>query len=320
MNIVITRPIMPFGMERLREAGLEITVWEENRNLTPAELIEKCQSADGLLNAGINQLNRELMEACPNLKVISLHSVGYDHVDLTAAKELGIRIGNTPGVLTDATADTAFLLIQATARNAFYLGRQIREANWKASQESEQFGIELRGKTLGIFGLGSIGFALAKRCRDAFGMHIIYHNRGTNEKAERELGAKRVSFEQLLAQSDVLSVHSNLTPENAGMFNRSAFEQMKHSAIFINTARGGFHNETDLIHALENKIIWGAGLDVTNPEPMLADNPLLNMPRVCVLPHIGSATLETRTAMLNLAIDNLLSGLNGEPMKAEVLI
>lgn len=319
MNVFITRPIMDFGMERLQKAGLNVTVWEENRPLTPEELIAHCQQADGLLNAGINQLNAEFLAACQNLKVISLHSVGYDHVDTAAAKKFGIKIGNTPGVLTDATADTAFLLIQSVARNACYLGNQIGAGNWKASQDITQFGIELRGKTLGIFGLGSIGFEVAKRCKAAFDMKIIYHNRSTNERAEKELDAERVDFDRLLAQSDVLSIHANLTAENTGTFNREAFRQMKPAAIFINTARGGFHNESDLIEALKTRQIWGAGLDVTNPEPMHADNPLLNMPRVCVLPHIGSATIETRIAMLNLAIDNLIAGLNDTPLKAEVI-
>ncbi|AEA44563.1 Glyoxylate reductase [Fluviicola taffensis DSM 16823] len=310
---------MDFGMERLHKAGIDVTVWEEDRNLTPEELVAHCQKVDGLLNVGMNQLNRELMAACPNLKVISLHSVGYDHVDLEAAKELGIKVGNTPGVLTNATADTAFLLIQSVARNAFYLNHQILEDNWKASQEIENFGIELRGKTLGIFGLGSIGFALAKRCKAVFDMEIIYHNRGNNEEAEKLLGARRVELEELLAESDVISIHANLTTENTGIFNDEVFQQMKQSAIFINTARGGFHNELDLILALQKKHIWGAGLDVTNPEPMHADNPLLTMPHVCVLPHIGSATLETRTAMLDLAIDNLIAGLNGKPLKTELI-
>ena len=318
MNIFITRPIMDFGMERLQKAGLNVTVWEENRPMTPEELISHCQKADGLLNAGINQLDSEFLTACQNLKVISLHSVGYDHVDMETARKFGIKVGNTPGVLTDATADTAFLLMQSTARNAFYLSNQISAGNWKASQDITQFGIELHGKTLGIFGLGSIGFALAKRAKAAFNMEIIYHNRSTNERAEKELDAKRVSLDQLLAQSDVLSVHANLTDENKGIFNGEVFRQMKPSAIFLNTARGGFHNEADLIEALNTRQIWGAGLDVTNPEPMDAGNPLLSMPRVCVLPHIGSATIETRIAMLNLAIDNLIAGLNNTPLKAPI--
>ncbi|MNK25811.1 Glyoxylate/hydroxypyruvate reductase B [compost metagenome] len=318
MKVFITRPIMDFGMERLQKAGLDVTVWEENRALTPEELVSHCQQADGLLNAGINQLNAKFLEACQNLKVISLHSVGYDHVDIETAKKFGIKVGNTPGVLTDATAETAFLLMQSVARNAFYLSNQISAGNWKASQDITQFGIELRGKTLGIFGLGSIGFALAKRAKAAFDMEIIYHNRSTNDRAEKELDARKVSFEELVTQSDVLSVHANLTAENTGIFNGEVFGQMKPSAIFINTARGGFHNEPDLIQALDNRQIWGAGLDVTNPEPMQPDNPLLKMPRVCILPHIGSATIETRIAMLNLAIDNLLAGLNGTSMKAEV--
>src|SRR5690606_11263768 len=168
------------------------------------------------------------------------------------------------------------------------------------------------GKTLGIYGLGRIGYEMAKMCRFAFEMPVIYHNRGRNEAAEKDLGAKKVSFTELLQTSDVLSIHANLTDETREIFNLEAFQQMKPSSIFINTARGGLHNEPDLRHALETGLIWGAGLDVTNPEPMAADNPLLNMPTVAILPHIGSATYETRMEMMRLTAQNLLAGLNGQ--------
>jgi phosphoglycerate dehydrogenase-like enzyme len=155
---------------------------------------------------------------------------------------------------------------------------------------------------------------MARRCKAVYSMNLLYHNRSTNARAEQELGARKVSFDELLALSDVVSVHTALTPETRGRFDKHAFDRMKSTAIFINTARGGIHNEADLTEALRNGSLWGAGLDVTNPEPMLPQNPLLEMPNVTVFPHIGSATLETRKAMTARAIRNLLAGLRGEPL------
>lgn len=311
MKVLITRVISEAGLKLLRAAGLTIVEWKEKRPLSKEELIAACQDVDALLNVG-SRIDQDVLSACKHLKVIALHSVGYDNVDVEAATELGMPIGNTPGVLSAATADTAFLLMLATSRKAFYLHKTIAEGNWGFFEPTANLGIELRGKTLGVFGLGKIGLEMARCCRNAFGMNIIYHNRGRNEVAELELGADLVSFKDLLAQSDVLSVHTALTKETEGIFNKKAFSKMKSNAIFINTARGGIHNETDLIEALESGQIWGAGLDVTNPEPMKANNPLLRMPNVSVLPHIGSATEETRGAMSVLAAQNIIAGLKGE--------
>jgi glyoxylate reductase len=202
----------------------------------------------------------------------------------------------------------------ATSRNAFNMHKSIEKDQWKFFTPGANLGIELTGKTLGIFGLGKIGYEMAKRCKGAYGMNIIYHNRHINELAEKNLGAGKVSFDELLQQSDVLSVHTSLTPQTKEIFNAAAFKKMKANAIFINSARGGIHNETDLTAALQQKIIWGAGLDVTNPEPMGHDNPLLNMPNVCVLPHIGSATVEARNEMSRLAAENVVAGLKGLPL------
>jgi len=312
MKVFISRKIHEAGLSPLREAGIEMEEWTTKRDLSPEELIRYCLNADALLSAGGNRIDRSFMAACSHLKVISLHSVGYDQVDVPAATEFGIPIGNTPGVLSDATADTAFLLMLGVSRKAFYLSRSISQGKWGFSEPTANLGIEIRGKTLGIFGLGKIGFQLGRRCSSAFGMKIIYHNRGRHEVAERELDAEWVGFDDLLKRSDVLSVHAGLTEETRGKFNASVFSSMKPTAIFINTARGAIHNEKDLTEALRNGQIWGAGLDVTNPEPMNAGNPLLDMPNVCVLPHIGSATEETRAAMSEIAARNIIAGLRGE--------
>jgi phosphoglycerate dehydrogenase-like enzyme len=192
--------------------------------------------------------------------------------------------------------------------------KTIERGEWNFFDPMKNLGQELRNKTLGIFGLGRIGIELAKKAKAAYGMSIIYHNRSRNEIAERDLGAVYVSFDELLKRSDVLSVHVNLTDETSGVFNKGAFEKMKPNAIFINAARGAIHNEPDLIDALQKKTIWGAGLDVTHPEPMQRDNPLLEMENACVLPHIGSATEETREKMALMAAENIVKLLDGEQM------
>lgn len=239
-------------------------------------------------------------------------AVGYDNIDIPEATKLKIPIGNTPGVLSKATADIAFLLMLALSRKALYLHKKIIHGEWGFYEPTANLGVELDGKTLGIFGLGKIGFEMASRCVKAFDMQVIYHNRSNNIEAEKKLGAKKVSLDELIAQSDVLSVHTALTVETKNFFDYAKFSKMKPTSIFVNTARGGIHNETDLLKALNENLIWGAGLDVTNPEPMLADNPLLTMPNVAVLPHIGSATQETRGAMSRLAAENIIAASKGK--------
>ena len=314
MKVFITREIPAAGLTLLKEQGLEIREWKEKRELTEEEFITNCQWADGILLSGRRRVDAAFLKTCPHLKVISLFSVGYDNVDINAASALKIPVGNTPDVLTQATANTAFLLMIATSRKAFFHHKRIQKGDWDFFEPTANLGISLYGKTLGVFGLGNIGFEMARLCKASYGMDIIYHNRSHNEKAEQEFGARYVSFDELLAQSDVLSVHANLTEELKGIFDKTAFDKMKPDAIFINTARGGIHNEADLKAALLSKTIWGAGLDVTNPEPMDKNNSLLYMPNVCVLPHIGSAVQETRDAMAVLAAQNLIAGLKGEKL------
>jgi len=319
MKVYITRNIPEQGLQLLKEAGIETTMWTEKRHQPEEELIPILQDYDAVLVSGPVQANRHFLESCRHLKIVSLMSVGYDNVDIKAAAELKIPVGNTPGVLSGATADTAFLLMLAASRKAFHMHKEIIRGNWSFWDPTANLGLELNGKTLGIVGLGKIGFELAKRCVGAYGMKVIYHNRGVNEEAEKAFGAVRVSFDELLQQSDVVSVHTALTAETKGLFNKDAFSKMKQTAIFINTARGAVHNEEDLIAALNNGVIWGAGLDVTNPEPMAADNPLLNMPNVAVLPHIGSATVDTRSAMAKIAAENIIAAFEGRRLPHAVI-
>ena len=314
MKIFATKQLPSVGLQLLKAEGIDVEQWLEKRELSQHELIEHSKEADGVLIFGGAKANAEFLQACSHLKVISLFSVGYDNVAVDEATRLKIPVGHTPDVLSKATADTAFLLMLATSRKAFYHHKRIISGDWDFSDPNAGLGIDIECKTLGIFGLGNIGFEMARLCKNAYGMDIIYHNRSDNEKAEMELGAKKVSFDELLEHSDVLSVHANLSDETKSTFDIDAFAKMKRTALFINTARGAMHNEADLIGALEQGLIWGAGLDVTNPEPMDKDNPLLFMPNVSVLPHIGSAVKETRNAMIVLAAQNIIAGLNGEKL------
>lgn len=309
-TVLVSRQFPEVGLELLESSGFNLTVWPEDRPMTRAELMERAGKSDALLCTLSDRIDAEFLDACRHLDIVSQFAVGYDNIDIDAATALGIPVGFTPDVMSEATADIAFGLMIATARKMFFLHKTILRGEWGYFKPKGNLGVELAGKTLGIFGLGRIGMRMAQRCRRAYDMNIIYSNRRPNPEAEAELDAKFVGFHELLAQSDVLSVHSVLSPETRGIFDRAAFRRMKPSAIFINTARGPVHNEPHLIEALKAGEIWGAGLDVTDPEPMAGDNPLLGMETVCVLPHIGSGTVEARSGMSLLAARNIVEFYN----------
>lgn len=306
-RVLLTRNFPKIGAEMLRSAGFEVTTQSTDKPLSQDDLYREAKNHDALFCTLSDKIDADFICANPQLKVISQFAVGYDNIAVNVATELGIPVGFTPDVLTDATADVAFGLMVATSRKMFFLHKGILEGNWTYFKPNANLGIELKNKTLGILGLGRIGFEMAKRCVGAYNMKVIYHNRKPSLKAENELNARYVSFDELLEQSDVLSVHCSLSDATRGIFDKAAFSKMKKNAIFINTARGLVHNETDLIDALKNGEIWGAGLDVTNPEPMNPDNELLQMENVSVLPHIGSGTVETRDEMAKLAAQNIIS-------------
>lgn len=306
MKVLVTINIPQIGIDLLRDAGLELTIWKNEAPMNKEQLMEAAQQNDILLSSSIYNLDSIFLENNKHLKLISQFAAGYNNIDINKAAELGILIANTPNAMADATADIAFGLLLVVARKMFYMHKQIIAGEWDYFRPQANLGIELKGKTLGILGMGRIGAEFAKRCSGAYGMKIIYHNRNHNLAAEKELKAIYVSFNDLLKQSDVLSVHCSLTEETREIFHRETFAKMKPSSIFINTARGSIHNENDLIEALRNRGIWGAGLDVTNPEPMKPNNPLLNMENVAVTPHIGSATIEARNEMSRLAAINII--------------
>lgn len=316
MKVFATKEVPKIARDLLEQNQIQLDEWEDLTPISKQELIEILPQYEGLIIMG-TETDKEILQAGTKLKAISLVSVGFDNIDVNAATELKIPVSNTPEVLNEATAEIAFLLMQNVSRKAFFNYKLLLDGKPK-SGFMENLGIDLNGKTIGIFGLGRIGFVMAKRCKDAFGMNVIYHNRSRNQDAEKDLNAKYVSFDELLAQSDVISIHSALTDETEGLFGKEVFRKMKNSSILINTSRGKVVDENALYEALITEEIWGAGLDVTEPEPMLAENPLLQMPNVAVLPHIGSATIETRTAMGKLAAENMVLALNGEKMKTPI--
>ncbi|MDA3616119.1 2-hydroxyacid dehydrogenase [Polluticaenibacter yanchengensis] len=314
MKVFITRQIQQSAIDLLEANNIEVTQYLNDDPISNANLISTLKGYDGLLSVGHVNINEALLTASRHLKGIALMSVGYDNVDIDAATNYKIPVSNTPNVLNEATSDVAFLLILNVSRKAIYHYNRIVNDQWHNYNPTAHLGIDITHKTLGIFGLGRIGISLARKCKAAFNMDIIYHNRNRNPEAEALLGARYVSFDELLEQSDILSVHANLSVETNEIFNAAAFDKMKPSSIFINTARGKLHNETDLIQALIEKKIWGAGLDVTNPEPMHHDNILLTMENVCIMPHIGSATVETRDKMAIMSAQNIIAALKGKRM------
>ena len=305
-KVLISRIFPEVGAELLKAAGFFVTTWNDDRPMTQDELIENAKIHDVLFCTLTDKIDKKFLNDCSHLEIISQYAAGYDNIDISEATILGIPIGFTPDAMSEATADIAFGLMIATSRKMFYLHKKIISRDWSFFKPKADLGIELKNKTLGIYGLGRIGMEMAKRCKGAYNMKILYHNRTPNLKAEQELDAEYVDFNALLIKSDVISVHCSFKSETKGIFNKAAFSLMKPTSIFINTSRGLVHNESDLIEALKTGMIWGTGLDVTNPEPMQPDNPLLKMENVAVLPHIGSATIEAREKMAKMAAENII--------------
>ena len=271
---------------------------------------EALGQAHGLIGAGVN-MTPELLDAAPNLEAIASISVGVDNYPVEELTRRGILLCNTPDVLTETTADTGFSLIMASARRVVELAEYVKRGDWKSSIGPEQFGSDVHGKTLGMVGFGRIGQAVARRGALGFGMKILYSNASPKPDLEAELGARRCELDELLQQSDFVCAIVPLTPETRQLIGAREFELMKESAIFINISRGQVVDEQAMIQALESGQIRGAGLDVFEQEPLQSDSPLPKMPNVVALPHIGSATHETRTAMAQRAVDNIMLALDG---------
>jgi len=318
VKIFVTAEILPQGIEELKNAGHQVEVWNQSHQIPYEQLLQKAKDFDALITMLSDQIDRNFLEVNKHLKVITNYAVGHNNIDSKAATELGIAIGNTPDVLTEATADLALSLLLNVSRQITHAQKQIEAGHWTKWGAMDYLGHSLRGKTLGIFGAGRIGRCFATTCARAFSMNILYCARSPKTDFENELGAKRVEFKELLEQSDVVSVHCDLNDSTKELFNAESFSLMKPSSIFINTARGGVHNESDLISALSNSKIWGAGLDVTNPEPMSANSPLLTIPTVAVSPHIGSATITARNAMSSIVAQNILKAFEQKELIGDV--
>ncbi|OLN23049.1 bifunctional glyoxylate/hydroxypyruvate reductase B [Domibacillus antri] len=272
------------------------------------------KEAEGVLGSGL-KFDEVLLDQAPKLKVICNTSVGYDNLNIPLLKERGILASNTPGVLNDTVADTIMALMLAAARRITELDQFVKTGGWSENGFSQQqFGIDVHHKTLGIIGMGGIGATLAKRAHFGFDMNILYHNRSRNKAAETAYHAAYCTMDELLAKSDFVCVLTPLTSQTEKLIGKREFEKMKQTAVFVNAARGKVVDEKALIEALQANEVLAAGLDVFEKEPTDRSNPLLKMPNVVTLPHIGSATAETRMKMAQLGAENLTAGVHGKKL------
>jgi glyoxylate reductase len=302
MARVFATRALPFpALDRLKAAH-EVAEWPGELPPTPQELRTHAQQADALLTLVTDPVDAALLDAAPHLKAIANMAVGTDNIDTEAAAARGIPVGNTPDVLTDATADLAFALLLALARRIVPGADQVRSGAWHTWEPAKDLGADLAGATLGIVGWGRIGQAVARRAA-GFDLHVVHSSRSSG-----------VPLDALLEQADFVSLHVPLTPDTRHLIDDQALTRMKETALLVNTARGGVVDQDALRDALHAGAIAGAALDVTDPEPLPADHPLLDAPNLLVVPHVGSATVRTRARMADMAVDNLLAALDGRPM------
>lgn len=312
-KIYVTRILAEQGLRELREA-CDVHIWRESQLMPRDMQLKLFADCTGLLATTDIKIDRELLEACPDLTVVSNHAVGFDNVDLPACTEFGVPVGNTPGVLSETTADLAFALILATARRVLELANWVKQDYWTVDTGMlDNLGRDVHHATLGILGMGRIGREVARRAT-GFNMKIRYHNRSRDKQAEQKFGVVYADRDKLLSQSDIISLHLPLTDQTLHCIGKAELQMMKPSAILVNTARGQLIDQAALFDALKDGRLAGAGLDVTDPEPMRGSDPLLALPQVTVLPHIGSATIATRIKMAQMAARNLINALNGQPM------
>ncbi len=310
-KVFVSRPIPEPGLESLKQAGLRVEVNPEDRVLTSEELVRFCRGKEGLLCLLTDAIDRAFLDQVPDLKSVATMSVGYNHIDLEAAAEKGIGVSNTPGVLTDATAELTWALLLAVARRIPEAARFLRGGEFTGWGPMLFLGTELYGKTLGIVGAGRIGTAVGLRAA-AFGMKVIYSDPRRNRELEKRTRAEPAELDRLLAESDFASLHVPLTEETRGLIGRGELRRMKKSAFLINVSRGAVVDEEALAEALREQEIAGAGLDVYEKEPHVHPG-LLTLKNVVLLPHIGSATVETRTRMAVMAGEDLAAMLAGRP-------
>jgi len=320
-KVYVTRLLPKEAMDKIH-SFCDAKVWKGELPPPRNVLLENVTDMDGLLSLLTDKIDAELMDRGQKLRVISNCAVGFDNIDVQEATKRGIIVGNTPGVLTDTTADFAFALLMAAARRVVEGDKVVRAGKWKTWGPMILLGQDVHGATLGIVGVGRIGLAVAKRAK-GFGMKVLFSHVARNKQADDELGIETVDLDTLLAQSDFISLHTNLTPESRHLIGAKQFDKMKRTAILVNTSRGPIVDNMALYEALRSGKIAYAALDVTEPEPLPADHPLLTLDDVIVAPHIASASVATRTKMALMAAENLIAGLKGEmppnPVNPEAL-
>jgi len=316
MKVLVTRQIPVRFIEDLKTVA-DVEMYHEKLKVMPREeLLNKSQDADVVITMMSDLIDREYLNHCSNLKAVINLAVGYDNIDVDYANDKGIIVCNTPDVLTETTAELGFTLMLVTARRIIEAAHLVESGEWKGWEPYLMAGKDIHRKSVGIYGMGSIGTAFARRCK-GFGMEIMYHTRTRHEDAEKELGAQYVSFEEIL-KADYVVCTAPLTEETENIFNKEVFQKMNDDSIFINIGRGGHVVEEDLLEAIQNSEIGAAGLDVLREEPIKEGHPFLKEKNIVVLPHIGSATVETRDAMIQLCVDNAKHIINGEEPETPV--
>lgn len=309
-RVFVTRIIPEAGLDLIRDR-CAIEVWQDDLPPPHETLLDRAHDCNGVLSLLTDRIDGDLLDQCPGVRVVSNFAVGFDNIDVPAATARGVLVGNTPGVLTETTADCAFALLMAAARRIPEGIAYVQADRWRTWGPLLLLGQDVHHATLGLVGLGRIGAEMAKRAR-GFDMRVIYYDVMRREDLEAGLGITYASFADVISQADFISVHTPLTSETKGLLNREAFAKMKSTAVVINTARGPIIDTEALVEALRSGTIGGAALDVTDPEPLRADHPLVNLPNCIIVPHIASASHHTRSQMAEIAANNLLAGLRGE--------
>ncbi len=314
--VYLTRSIYPEALEVLQR-GHEVKAWGEDRTIPRDVLLREIGDADGILTLLTEKVDDEFLDHAPRAKIVANMAVGFDNIDVAACTRRKVVVTNTPGVLTETTADFAFALLMAAARYVVPGMEYVKAGKWKSWSPTLYVGRDVHHATLGIVGMGRIGQEMAKRGR-GFDMDIVYHDVYRREDLEQQHGYRYVDLDRLLRESDFVTVHVDLNPNTRKMFSAEAFKKMKNTAVLVNAARGPMVDTDALYEALKSGEIAGAGLDVTDPEPLPADHPILTLENVVICPHIASASLQTRTKMAILAAENIDAVLRGEPPKTAV--
>lgn len=315
-KVFVSRIIPDEGLNLVLDA-FDAEVWQDELPPPHAVLLEKIKDKVGLLSLLTDKIDADLMDRNPQLRVVANYAVGFDNIDIPAATARGLPIGNTPGVLTDTTADFAFTMLVSAARRVVEGADYVRAGRWKTWGPKLLTGVDIHGATLGLIGFGRIGQAMAKRA-GGFDMRVLYYDQYRREDLEQSMGVKYVELDQLLAESDFVSIHTDLNTGTRHLFNRENLAKMKSSAVLVNSARGPIIDPAALYEALSSGKIRAAALDVTEPEPIPMDSPLLTLPNCLIVPHIASASIATRGKMAQIAAQNLIAGVRGERLVTPV--